>query len=174
SVTGLTFALGLSIADLAGPLPFVLLLMAAVTAILFGMGMPTTAVYVLMATLVAPSLVSSGFDPMASHLFVLYFGVLSMITPPVCLASFAAASLAEAPFMRSGWQSMRFAASAFLVPFIFIAYPDLLLRTGMSTMGWVVAGIGFFAALAGLLLISAAVDAYLFYALNWSARAVSA
>lgn len=170
SITGLSFSLGLSIADLAGPLPIMLLLMAAVTAILFGMGMPTTAVYVLMATLIAPSLVAAGFDPLASHLFVLYFGVLSMITPPVCLAAFAAASMAGAPFMRSGWQSVRFGATAFLVPFVFVACPPLLLHGDMSSSDWLAAGTAFVTAMLGFLMIAAAIEAYLFHGIGWPIR----
>ncbi|MCH2559294.1 MAG: TRAP transporter fused permease subunit [Alcanivorax sp.] len=170
SITGLSFSLGLSIADMAGPLPIVLLLMAAVTAILFGMGMPTTAVYVLMATLIAPSLVAAGFDPLASHLFVLYFGVLSMITPPVCLASFAAASMAGAPFMRSGWQSVRFGATAFLVPFVFVACPPLLLHGDMAGGEWLAAGLAFVTAMLGFLMIAAAIEAYLFHGIAWPTR----
>ena len=173
SITGLSFSLGLSIADLAGPLPIVLLLVAAITAILFGMGMPTTAVYVLMATLIAPSLAAAGFDPLASHLFVLYFGVLSMITPPVCLASFAAASMAGAPFMRSGWQSIRFGATAFLVPFVFVACPPLLLHGNMSGAEWVTAGVAFITAMLGFLMIAAAIEGYLFRAIRWQIRVLS-
>lgn len=170
SLTGLSFSLGLSIADAAGALPLMLLLITAVAAIVFGMGMPTTAVYVLMATLVAPALVAAGFNPLASHLFVLYFGVLSMITPPVCLASFAAASMAGAPFMRSGWESMRFGAVAFIVPFVFVAYPALLLQGDMTSEQWLRTGIAFFTAMFGFLMIAAAIEAYLFRPLKFAGR----
>ena len=174
SLTGLSFSLGLSIADAAGSLPMVLLLITAIAAIVFGMGMPTTAVYVLMAALVAPALVAAGFNPLASHLFVLYFGVLSMITPPVCLASFAAASMAGAPFMRSGWESMRFGAVAFIVPFVFVAYPPLLLQGDMDAAQWASTGIAFVTAMLGFLMLAAAMEGFLFRTLKWSARCVTA
>lgn len=174
SLTGLSFSLGLTIADVAGSMPLLLLFITAITAIVFGMGMPTTALYVLMAALVAPVLVSAGFDPLASHLFVLYFGVLSMITPPVCLAAFAAASLAGAPFMRSGWEAMRFGAIAFLVPFVFIAYPALLLQSDMSSAQWIGTLIAFATAMFGFLMIGAAIEGYLFRHLKTLARLFTA
>lgn len=169
SATGLGFSLGLSIAEAAGQMLFLLLIIAAATAILFGMGMPTTAVYVLMATLIAPALVAAGVEQLAAHLFVLYFGVLSMITPPVCLASFTAASMAGASFMRTGWESLRFGLVAFIVPFIFVAAPSLLLQDG----NYLVAGRAFVTAVFGCLFLAAAVEGYLLYSLRWPMRVLS-
>ncbi|KAB7624001.1 TRAP transporter permease [Alkalilimnicola sp. S0819] len=169
STTGLSFSLGLSIAEAAGSILIVLLVIAAVTAIVFGMGMPTTAVYVLMATLIAPALVAAGVEPLAAHLFVLYFGVLSMITPPVCLASFTAASMAGAPFMRTGWSSLRFGLVAFIVPFIFVASPSLLLQGE----GWMETAIAFSTAVIGFLMLAAAVEGYLFGVIGRALRALS-
>jgi TRAP transporter 4TM/12TM fusion protein len=170
SVTGLSFSLGLSIADVAGSTLIVLLLITALTAIVFGMGMPTTAVYVLMATLIAPALVAAGIEPLGAHLFVLYYGVLSMITPPVCLASFTAAAMAGAPFMRTGWQSLRFGLVAFIVPFMFVASPALLLQAGdWSQSAWAL-----LTGLVGCVVFAAAVEGYLFGILNWALRAVAA
>ena len=100
---------------------------AAAISILLGMGMPTISVYVLLAALVAPSIKHFGVDPMAAHLFVLYFGMMSMITPPVAIAAFAAASVAGADAMRTGFAAVRFGWSAYVVPFLFIAAPELLM-----------------------------------------------
>lgn len=124
--TGLGFRLALLLTEVAGrSLPLLLMLTAAV-ALVLGMGMPTVAVYVLLATLVAPALVQLGVIPLAAHLFVFYFGMLSMITPPVCLATYTAASIGGANFWEAGWASMRLAATAYLVPFLFALDPSLL------------------------------------------------
>lgn len=171
SVSGLSFSLGMSIAASAGQLLPVLLVVTAITAIIFGMGMPTTAVYILMATLLAPTLVAAGVEPLAAHLFVLYFGVLSMITPPVCIASFAAASMAGAHFMRTGVESLRFGAVAFIVPFIIVASPSLMLT--QNTDWWQVsAAMG--SAILGCLMMAVSFEAYLFRVIRWPLRLLAA
>ena len=91
------------------------------------MGMPTIAVYVLLAALVAPAMVEAGVQPQAAHLFVLYFGMMSFITPPVAVAAFAAASIAKADPFRTGFTAMRFGWAAYIVPFLFVYSPELIL-----------------------------------------------
>jgi TRAP-type uncharacterized transport system fused permease subunit len=91
------------------------------------MGMPTTAVYVLLAVLVAPGLAKLGIMPIAAHLFIFYFGMLSMITPPVCIASYAAATIGKTDPIRTGWEAMRLCSIAYVVPFLFVFSPALLL-----------------------------------------------
>jgi TRAP transporter 4TM/12TM fusion protein len=126
--TGLGFRLALLLTELAGRnLPLLLLLTAGV-AMLLGMGMPTVAVYVLMATLVAPAVAQLGVPPLAAHMFVFYFGMLSMITPPVCLATYTAATIGGCDFWRAGWAGMRLAAVAYVVPFLFVLEPTLIGR----------------------------------------------
>ncbi len=169
SITGLSFSIGLGIIGIAGSDTFVLLCLAALTAIIFGMGMPTTAVYILMATLLAPALIKAGIEPIAAHLFVLYYGVLSMITPPVCMASFAAASLAKAPFMRSGWQSMRYGAVAFILPFLFVTTPSLLLQSS-DTLQTV---IDIAVAVVGCVLLGAGIEGQLLSRLNAAQRVLA-
>jgi len=132
SISGLGFSLGLAIVELASGNIIILLILTALTALVLGMGMPTTAVYILMATLIAPALIKAGINPFAAHLFVLYYGVLSMITPPVCLASFTAASIARAGFMETGWESVKLGFVTFLVPLLFVASPALLLQGGTT------------------------------------------
>jgi TRAP-type uncharacterized transport system fused permease subunit len=90
--------------------------------------MPTAGVYIVLSTLVAPALVEVGFTPMASHMFILYFGMMSMITPPVAVAAFAAASLAGTEPMRTGFAAVRFGWVAFVIPFMFIYAPSLLMQ----------------------------------------------
>ncbi len=127
NISGLGFALTLILVQAAEGHLALLLLLAAVVCIVLGMGMPTVGVYVLLATLVAPALVETGIQPMAAHLFILYFGMMSMITPPVAIGAFAAANLSGADPMQTGYSAMRFSWLAFVIPFVFVASPSLLL-----------------------------------------------
>lgn len=128
NVTGLSFALTIALVHLGGGSPILLLLLAAAIAIVLGMGMPTVGVYVLLAALVAPALTEVGIPAIAAHLFVLYFGMLSMTTPPVAVAAYAAASIGQADFMRTGLAGVRFGWSAYIVPFLFVMSPNLLMQ----------------------------------------------
>jgi len=127
NVTGLSFNLTYSLVQIGAGNAVVLLVLAALVCIVLGMGLPTLGVYVLLAALVAPALVEVGIDRMAAHLYVMYFGMMSMITPPVAIAAFAAAGIAAASPMRTGFAAMRFGWSAYIVPFLFVASPSLLL-----------------------------------------------
>jgi TRAP-type uncharacterized transport system fused permease subunit len=127
NVTGLSFNLTYALVQLGAGEPVILLVLAALVCIVLGMGLPTLGVYVILAALVAPALVEVGVDRMAAHLFVLYFGMMSMITPPVAIAAFAAAGIANSDPMRTGVAAMRFGWSAYVVPFLFVASPSLLL-----------------------------------------------
>jgi TRAP transporter 4TM/12TM fusion protein len=127
SVTGLGFNLTMGLVTLGGGSLFLLLLLSAGVCILLGMGLPTVGVYVLLAALVAPALVKVGILPIAAHLYVMYFGMMSMITPPVAMAAYAAAGLANADPMRTGFEAVRFGWSAYVIPFLFVASPTLLL-----------------------------------------------
>ena len=128
NTTGLGFALTLALVKIASGSLILLLVMAAGVCILLGMGMPTVGVYVLLATLVAPALVEVGINEISAHLFILYFGMMSMITPPVCIGAFAAATLSESDPMRTGFAAMRFGWLAFVIPFMFVASPSLLMN----------------------------------------------
>jgi TRAP transporter 4TM/12TM fusion protein len=127
SISGLGFQLTLGLVQVGHGHLFLLLFLSAIVCIILGMGLPTVGVYVLLATLVAPSLVEVGVKPMAAHLYVMYFGMMSMITPPIAIAAFAAASLAEADAMRTGFAATRFGWTAFIVPVLFVYSPSLLL-----------------------------------------------
>jgi TRAP transporter 4TM/12TM fusion protein len=150
NVTGVGFGMSLMLVELGGTNIFLLLLISGFVCILLGMGMPTVAVYLMLATLVAPALIEVGIKPMAAHLFILYFGMMSMITPPVAIAAFAAASLTGKDPMATGFAAMRFGWFAYLVPFLFVATPELLMEgdavsialvTGKTILGiWFVSG----------------------------------
>lgn len=130
--TGVAFNISLFLLELAGGNLFVLLLLAALACIILGMGMPTTGVYVLLATLIAPSLVRLGVEPMAAHLFILYFGMMSMLTPPIALAAFAAASLVDERPFRVALLASGFGWAAYVVPFAFVYDPALILQGGFG------------------------------------------
>ena len=127
NVTGLSFNLTYALVQVGGGSAPLLLFLSALVCIVLGMGLPTLGVYVLLAALVAPALVEVGIPPLAAHLYVLYFGMMSMITPPIALAAFAAASIAQAPAMATGWAAMRFGWSAYVIPVLFAFSPTLIL-----------------------------------------------
>ncbi|MBT3915826.1 MAG: TRAP transporter fused permease subunit [Rhodospirillaceae bacterium] len=154
-VTGLGFAFTLFIVEAGGDNLFLLLLIAAVLCIVLGMGMPTVGVYILLAILIAPSLVEVGVTPLAAHMFILYLGMMSLITPPVAVAAFFAASIAKAPPMATGWTCMRFGWTAYIVPFLFVFSPSLLLQ---GTLGDLIVDVS--SAIAGVWLVSAGMIGY--------------
>jgi TRAP transporter 4TM/12TM fusion protein len=152
SRSGLSFGLGFFLVRLGEGSLILLLLVTAGVCILMGMGLPTVGVYLLLATLAAPPLIELGLEPMAAHLFVLYFGMLSMLTPPVAIAAFVAANMAGAPPMRTGIEAVRIAWTAFVVPFLFVASPALLLQGA-----WWEVAVALGTALVGVWLVTAGV-----------------
>jgi len=158
SITGLGFNFGMGVVEQSGGNLLILLLLTALAALVLGMGLPTTAVYILMASLVAPALVQAGIETIPAHLFVLYFGVLSMITPPICFASIAAASIAESDFIKTGIESMKLGISGFFVPFIFVTQPEILSLDITNIYYWInISGV-----LIAFLFLAAVVEGYLF------------
>ncbi len=125
--TGLGFAFSIALLELGKTSVPLLLAITALVAVILGMGLPTTGVYLLLATLAAPTLVKLGIDPLSAHMFVFYYGMLSMITPPVAMAAFAAASLAGAGQTATAWEAFRFGWIAYFLPILFIYQPGLLM-----------------------------------------------
>jgi TRAP-type uncharacterized transport system fused permease subunit len=113
-----------------------LLLLTALISIILGMGMPTVSVYVLTATLLAPSLIKLGVTPMAAHMYVMYFGMLSMITPPVAIAAYAAANIARVSGWTTGWTAVVVGWSTFFIPFLFVTEPTLLMSGSWGAIAW--------------------------------------
>jgi TRAP transporter 4TM/12TM fusion protein len=126
-ISGLGFNLTMALISIGGGNLLLLLVLSSLVCIVLGMGLPTVGVYVLLATLVSPALVKVGVEPKAAHLFVMYFGMMSMITPPVAIAAFAAAGIAGSNAMETGLSSMRMGWSAYIVPILFVFSPTLLL-----------------------------------------------
>lgn len=157
NTSGLGFGLTLALVKLASGNLVALLVMAAAVCILLGMGMPTVGVYVLLATLVAPALVEVGINEISAHMFILYFGMMSMITPPVCIGAFAAATLSESDPMKTGFAAMRFGWLAFVIPFMFVASPTLLMEGDVTAIAFDLAG-----ALAACWLVSIGMIGYFY------------
>ena len=127
SISGLAFGMTLQLVALSGDNIFLLLLLIAVLAFLLGIGLPTVSVYILTATLLAPALIKLGVTPMAAHMFVMYNGILSMITPPVAFAAYAAANIARTDGWTTGWMACLVGWSTFILPFLFVLTPSLLM-----------------------------------------------
>ena len=158
-LTGLGFTLTLTLLNIGQSNALLLLVLTAIVSIILGMGMPTTAVYVLLAVLVAPGLAKLGIEPIAAHLFIFYFGMLSMITPPVCMASYAAASIGKTDPIKTGWEAMRLCAIAYIVPFLFVFSPSLLLIGH-----WYEVVLSMITAIIGAILLGVGLVGYLFSA----------
>ncbi|KIN65654.1 TRAP transporter, 4tm/12tm fusion protein [Sulfitobacter noctilucae] len=124
--TGLTGPLANELVFMAGNSVPMLLLMGAVTSFIFGMGMTVTACYIFLAVVLAPALVQAGLNELAVHLFILYWGMVSFITPPVALGAFAAASMAGANAFKTGFEAMRLGGVIYFVPFFFVLNPALI------------------------------------------------
>lgn len=165
NVTATSHALAQALVEAAGGSLFLLLIMAAVVSIILGMGMPTAGVYVLLATLVAPAIEQAGVEKMAAHLYVMYFGMMSMITPPVAIAAFTAASLARTNPMATGFAAVQFGWIAYIVPFLFVLSPSLLLMGDVGSIALAVV-----TAVVGVWLICTGVTGYMFRALDWPTR----
>jgi TRAP transporter 4TM/12TM fusion protein len=166
-LTGLGFTLTLTLLNIGQSNALLLLVLTAIVSIILGMGMPTTAVYVLLAVLVAPGLAKLGIVPIAAHLFIFYFGMLSMITPPVCMASYAAASIGKTDPVKTGWQAMRLCAIAYVVPFLFVFSPSLLLIGH-----WYEVVLSVITAVVGSILLGVGLVGYLFRPVGFLKRAL--
>ncbi len=180
-MTGLGPQLPTALIDMAGNNLWIVLAFAAVVCIILGMGMPTAAVYILLAALIAPAVFEAGLDHMPdymqdldpglqrvpAHMFILYFGMLSMITPPIALAAFAAATLTKADPMTTGFVAMRFGWTAYVVPFLFVLSPTLLMFGDWREIILNAATVA-----VGVYLISVAVIGYFARPIGWTMRTV--
>ncbi|UCC66446.1 MAG: TRAP transporter large permease subunit, partial [Deltaproteobacteria bacterium] len=127
SLTGLGLSLSDALVTISGGNVLILLILAAIGAIILGMGMPVTATYIMLVVLIAPALTQLGIEPLAAHLFIMYFGVMSFLTPPVAIAAYVAASIAGSEPMRTGFTGVRLGIIAYVVPFVFALAPSLIL-----------------------------------------------
>mgnify|MGYP002623557582 CR=1 FL=1 len=135
SSAGLGFKISSLLVDLSGGSFLFLLLLAALASFIMGLGLSVTPAYIMLAILVAPTMVQFGATELSAHLFAVYWGIASFITPPVAMASFVAAGIAKADPMKTAMVSMRLGIATYVVPFIFIYHPDLLLGQGNNASG---------------------------------------
>ncbi len=156
SITGMAGTLVNDLIFIAGGNILVLLAMGAITSFIMGIGMTVTAAYIFLAIVLAPALIQGGLNPMSVHLFILYWGMVSFITPPVALGAFAAASIAGASPMKTGFQAMRLGSIIYFVPFFFVLDPALILQGELSrTLLLFVCAVG------GVILIASSLQGYL-------------
>lgn len=132
NMTGLGLSAVFALTHVGGESIFLLLALTALVAMVLGTGLPTTAVYVIVASILAPVLVAAGIDPLAAHLFIFYTGMLSMITPPIAFASLAASALANTGFLATSLAALRFGWPAYVLPFLFVVDPALLLMAPLA------------------------------------------
>ena len=156
TLTGVGIVFSQFVVAVAKDTLLVALLLTMCAGILLGMGMPTTPAYIIMTSLLVPAIIKLGVIPPAAHMFAFYFAILSAITPPVALAVFAAAGLAKADLWSSGWAAVRIGATGFLIPFVFIYEPALLMIGDWTSILHVT-----ITATAGCVLLAAGLHGYL-------------
>ncbi len=164
--TGLGLKLGSVLIDLARGQLLLTLFFTMITSIILGMGVPTTANYVITSTIAAPILVQMGVPVLAAHMFVFYFGIIADVTPPVALAAFAGAGIARSDPMKTAVNASKLAIAAFLIPYIFVLSPSLLLID--TTLPKVL--LMMTTSLIGMTAIAAAVSGYLITRAQWTER----
>ncbi|MDG2141571.1 MAG: TRAP transporter fused permease subunit [Gammaproteobacteria bacterium] len=157
SITGLSGTLVNDLLYLAGDSTILLLLMGAFCSFVLGIGMTVTAAYVFLAIVLAPALIQGGLEPMSVHLFILYWGMLSFITPPVALGAFAAASIAESSALATGFKAMRLGSVIYFIPFFFVLEPALIMSGEWHETLVAAVKVGL-----GIILIAGSLQSYLF------------
>ncbi len=169
TLTGLGLKMGDGLISLAGGMLILTLVFTMITSLILGMGAPTTANYVITSTIAAPALIKLGVPMLAAHMFTFYFGIVADITPPVALAAFAGAAIAKANPFKTGVIATKLAIAAFLVPYIFVYSPSLLLinATPLGILQMIVT------AVIGMVGVGAAVEGWYWVRMVWWERALS-
>jgi len=167
SLTGLGMALSSGLIETASGQLWLLLILTAIASIIMGMGSSTLLVYIVLAMFVAPAVIKMGVDPLAAHLFIFYFGCMSLVTPPVALAAYAAAIIAKADYWQTGWESSRLGIVGYIVPFIFVYQPALLMHGSAAEVA-LAAG----TALVGTIALAGAMTGYFGAVLFWWERSL--
>jgi len=167
SLTGLGMALSSGLIETASGQLWLLLILTAIASIIMGMGSSTLLVYIVLAMFVAPAVIKMGVDPLAAHLFIFYFGCMSLVTPPVALAAYAAAIIAKADYWQTGWESSRLGIVGYIVPFIFVYQPALLMHGSAAEVA-LAAG----TALVGTIALAGAMTGYFGAVLFWWQRSL--
>ena len=168
--TGVALRVGDAVLALTAGHLVATLVVTLIIATLLGMGMPTTASYVMASAVAAPAMVLLGVKPLDAHMFVFFYAVLSSVTPPVCVGAYTAAGLANADPNRTAFTSVKLALSGFIVPFIFVLAPEILLTNVTS---WFVTIQAMISAIVGVFLLSCATENYMMAPLRWYERLIA-
>ena len=164
--SGLGYRISSILTSVAGTSMLLLLVLTMVVSLIMGMGVPTTAAYLVLASLVAPTMIQLGIPPLAAHMFIFYFGCISSITPPVALAAYAGAGLAGCDPNKTGYKAFRLAFCSFLMPYLFVYNPVLLMEGGVLDILW-----SLVTALIGAYLLASGFEVFFFrWSLKWFER----
>ena len=168
-VSGLGLKFTNAIVMIAGGNLWIALILAMFASLILGMGLTTTAVYITLAALVIPALVKMGVPPIAGHMFAFYFGLVSAITPPVALASFAAAGIAQSNPMQTGFHSFRLGIAKYILPFVFVFAPGMVfVGTPMEIVLGIIGGF------AGIFAITITTEGWFLCEVGWGTRIIMA
>ena len=170
TISGFGITLASAIVALSGGVLFWTLFFTMIACLVLGMGLPSIPAYIVTATMAAPALTTLGVEPLVAHLFVFYFGLFANITPPVALAAFAASGISGGRPMATGGVAFKLAAAGFVIPYIFVFNPDLLLRDVALLDGVLVVG----SAVIAVLLLSTALEGHFMEPMAWYLRPVIA
>ena len=165
SLTGFGVKVSEIIINLSGHNIYLALVAAMLTAIILGMGMTTTAAYVIAAAVLVPAMEGMGMDPLASHLFIFYFAIKSGLTPPVCIAVFTAVAISGGSWLRAAWDSMRLGIGGYIIPFYFIFVPSFLMKGSVEDIFF-----HFIGAFIAMFTIEAGLMGYFTKPLTWIER----
>ncbi|WP_300754235.1 TRAP transporter permease [uncultured Brachyspira sp.] len=127
TLTGLGLKIGAGLISISGGIPLLLLFLTMISSIILGMGVPTTANYLITSTIAASAIIGLGYEPLAAHMFVFYFGIIADVTPPVALAAMAGAAIAKSDPLKTGIEATKLSIGAFIIPYMFIFNPDILM-----------------------------------------------
>ncbi|MBW5389289.1 TRAP transporter permease [Brachyspira hampsonii] len=127
TLTGLGLKIGAGLISISGGIPILLLFLTMISSIILGMGVPTTANYLITSTIAASAIIGLGYEPLAAHMFVFYFGIIADVTPPVALAAMAGAAIAKSDPLKTGIEATKLSIGAFIIPYMFIFNPDILM-----------------------------------------------
>jgi TRAP transporter 4TM/12TM fusion protein len=163
--TGMAIRFTSFLVEFAGGQLFIALVITMIAAVILGTALPTTPAYIMLAALLIPALIKLGVPPIAAHMFAFYFGCLSAVTPPECLAVYAAASISRCSVWGAGWQAVKFAAAGFVVPFFFVYYPALLFQGT-----WTEIGVALVSGCVGVVALAAGLEGYFLRTATWLER----
>ncbi|ASJ20885.1 C4-dicarboxylate ABC transporter [Brachyspira hampsonii] len=158
TLTGLGLKIGAGLISISGGIPLLLLFLTMISSIILGMGVPTTANYLITSTIAASAIIGLGYEPLAAHMFVFYFGIIADVTPPVALAAMAGAAIAKSDPLKTGIEATKLSIGAFIIPYMFIFNPDILMiNTTISDIIPIL-----ISSLIGMFGVSAGLEGYVF------------